>query len=164
MNTLLEGRTVLVVGRGSGIARAVTLAVRQAGGTVVVAGRDLATLAAAYDDPGVTAEGVDLTVESSIAALADRLGRVDHVVSTASARARGAVGDLGHDVVLTSFAVKVIGPMFLAKHLAPRMPAIPGRRPAGGQRNRRGDHLTGPGDSSRGHSVALPGVAGVRRH
>lgn len=131
----LTGRTVLVVGRAGGIARAVTLAVRAAGGTVVVAGRDRDALAAAYDDPGVTAERVDLddlgitaervdlTDESSVAALAGRLGRVDHVVSTASARARGAVGDLDHDTVLTSFDVKVLGPMLLAKHFAPRMPA-----------------------------------------
>ncbi len=120
--TALKDRTVLVVGRGSGIARAVTLAVREAGATVVVAGRDEPALAAAYDDPGVTAAAVDLTDEASVAALAERLGRVDHVVSTASARARGAVGDLAHDVVLRSFDVKVLGPLLLAKHFAPRLP------------------------------------------
>jgi NAD(P)-dependent dehydrogenase (short-subunit alcohol dehydrogenase family) len=53
--TSLKDRTVLVVGRGSGIARAVTLAARAAGATVVVAGRDEAALAGAYDDPDVTA-------------------------------------------------------------------------------------------------------------
>src|SRR5689334_12321049 len=36
----LRGQRVLVVGRGSGIARAVTLAARDAGATVVAAGRD----------------------------------------------------------------------------------------------------------------------------
>jgi NAD(P)-dependent dehydrogenase (short-subunit alcohol dehydrogenase family) len=118
----LRGRKVLVIGRDSGIARAVALAVRAAGGTVVVAGRDRDALAAAYD-PDVTAERVDLTDEDSIAALALRLGSVDHVVSTASSRARGAVGDLDHDVVLASFNVKVLGPIFLAKHFAPRLPA-----------------------------------------
>ncbi|BCY09549.1 SDR family NAD(P)-dependent oxidoreductase [Actinoplanes sp. L3-i22] len=119
----LTGRTVLVVGRAGGIARAITLAVREAGGQVVVAGRDPEALAAAYDDPGVTAEQVDLTDERSVAALAGRLGRVDHVVSTASARARGVVGELDHDTVLASFDVKVLGPILLAKHFAPRLPA-----------------------------------------
>ncbi len=119
----LAGRTVLVVGRAGGIARAVTLAVRAAGGAVVVAGRDPEALAAAYDDPGISAERVDLTDEGSVAALAGRLGRVDHVVSAASARARGAVGDLDHAAVLTALAVKVAGPILLAKHFAPRMPA-----------------------------------------
>src|SRR5215470_15074138 len=97
MTAALKDRTVLVVGRGSGIAHAVALSVREAGGTVVVAGRDRDALAAAYDDPGVTAEQVDLTDEASVAALAERLGRVDHVVSTASARARGTVDGLAHD-------------------------------------------------------------------
>jgi NAD(P)-dependent dehydrogenase (short-subunit alcohol dehydrogenase family) len=119
----LKDRTVLVIGRPSGIARAVTEAVRAAGGNVVVAGRDPQALAKAYDDSGITAEQVDLTDEASIAALAGRIGRVDHVVSTASARARGAVGDLAHDTVLASFNVKVVGPILLAKHFAPRLPA-----------------------------------------
>lgn len=118
--TSLKDRTVLVIGRGSGIARAVTLAVRTAGATVVVAGRDEKTLV--YDDPGISTATVDLTDEASVAALARRLGPIDHVVSTASARARGTVGDLAHDVVLRSFDVKVLGPLLLAKHFAPRMP------------------------------------------
>jgi NAD(P)-dependent dehydrogenase (short-subunit alcohol dehydrogenase family) len=32
------------------------------------------------------------------------------------------VAALGHDTVLTSFDVKVVGPILLAKHFAPRMP------------------------------------------
>ena len=123
MSTALSGRKVLVIGRGSGIARAVTLAVRAQGAEVVVAGRDAEKLATSYDDPGITAETVDLTDEAAIAALAERLGRVDHVVSTASARARGTIGDLDHDTVLASFDTKVLGPILLAKHLAPRMPS-----------------------------------------
>lgn len=122
MSTPLQQRKVLVVGRGSGIARAVTIAVRAAGGTVVVAGRDAERLRTSYDDPGITAEAIDLTDEASVAALADRVGHVDHVVSTASARARGQVGDLSHDTMLASFDTKVLGPILLAKHLAPHMP------------------------------------------
>lgn len=123
MSASLNGRTVLVIGRGSGIARATALAVRAAGASIVVAGQDQAGLKAAYDDdPSVTAEQVDVTDEASISALAERLDRVDHVVTTASARARGTVGELAHEVVLTSFDVKVVGPMMLAKHFAPRMP------------------------------------------
>ncbi|SEO44523.1 SDR family oxidoreductase [Amycolatopsis saalfeldensis] len=122
MSGSIEGTKVLIVGRGSGIARATVLAVRAAGAEVVVAGRDGEKLAAAYDDPGVSAETVDLTDEASVAALGERLGRIDHVVSTASARARGAIGDLAPETVLLSFSTKVVGPMLLAKHLAPRMP------------------------------------------
>ena len=122
MSGTLRDRKVLVIGRGSGIARATALAVRAAGGTVVVASRNVAALDAAYDDPGIVSEGVDLTDESSVEALAERLGHVDHVVSTASARARGVVGDLKQDTVLQSFSTKAIGPIMLAKHFATRMP------------------------------------------
>jgi NAD(P)-dependent dehydrogenase (short-subunit alcohol dehydrogenase family) len=122
MNGALKDQTVLVIGRGSGLARASALTALDAGARVVAAGRDRETLAAAYaGEPGVSAETVDLTDEASIAALGDRLGAVDHVVSTASARARGRVADLDRDAIRLSFDTKVIGPLMLAKHLAPRM-------------------------------------------
>jgi NAD(P)-dependent dehydrogenase (short-subunit alcohol dehydrogenase family) len=118
----LRDTTVLVVGRGGGIARAVAVAARDAGARVVAAGRHPDALAAVYaGEPGVTTETVDLTDEGSIAALGDRLGSVDHVVSTASARARGRVGDLDRDALRLSFDTKVIGPLLLARHLAPRI-------------------------------------------
>ncbi len=88
----MQGQSVLVVGRGSGIARAVTLAARDAGAKVIAAGRDSENLAAAYaGEPAISTETVDLTDEASIAALGERLGEIDHVVSTASARARGLI-------------------------------------------------------------------------
>jgi NAD(P)-dependent dehydrogenase (short-subunit alcohol dehydrogenase family) len=122
MSTELQGRRVLVIGRGSGIARAVAIAARGAGANVVVAGRSPATLAQAYDDPAITVETVDITDEASIASLVQRIGTVDHVVSTASARARGPLSSLEAGVVLASFNTKVVGPMMLAKHFAPVMP------------------------------------------
>jgi NAD(P)-dependent dehydrogenase (short-subunit alcohol dehydrogenase family) len=113
---MLNDKKVLVVGRGSGIARAITEAARAAGATVTVAGREREELAQAYEeDPGVSAESVDLTDDDSIAALAERVGAVDHVVSTASARARGLIGDLDRDAVRRSFDTKVIGPLMLAR-------------------------------------------------
>jgi NAD(P)-dependent dehydrogenase (short-subunit alcohol dehydrogenase family) len=118
----LKDKTVLVVGRGSGLARAIVLAAVQEGAQVVAAGRDSETLPAAYAaEPAVTTETVDLTDEASIAALGERLGRLDHVVSTASARVRGRVADLDRDALRLSFDTKVIGPLMLAKHLAPRI-------------------------------------------
>jgi len=118
----LQGQSVLVVGRGGGIARAVTLAVRDAGARVVAAGRDKDGLVTAYaGEPAISTETVDLTDETSIAALGERLGSVDHVVSTASARARGRLADLNRDAIRLSFDTKVVGPLMLAKHLAPRM-------------------------------------------
>jgi len=122
MTGTLKDQTVLVVGRGSGLARASVLAALDAGARVVAAGRDQERLADAYaGESGVSAETVDLTDEASIAALGERLGSVDHVVSTASARARGRVAQLDRDAIRLSFDTKVIGPLMLAKHLAPRM-------------------------------------------
>jgi NAD(P)-dependent dehydrogenase (short-subunit alcohol dehydrogenase family) len=121
MGSALRDKTVLVVGRGSGIARAVTLLARSEGARVVVAGRDKTKLAGAYDDPGISAEVVDVTDDGSIAALAGRLGPVDHVVSTASARARGKLADLQRENLRISFDTKVIGPTMLAKYFAPQI-------------------------------------------
>jgi NAD(P)-dependent dehydrogenase (short-subunit alcohol dehydrogenase family) len=117
----LQGKCVVVVGRGGGIARAITLLARSEGGHVVVAGRDSAALAAQYDDDDITAETVDVTDDASIAAFADRVGPVDHLVSTVSARARGKLADLDRAKLQLSFDTKVIGPAMLAKHFAPLM-------------------------------------------
>lgn len=118
----LEDQRVLIIGRPSGIAGAIVTAAREAGAKVVIAGRDKAPLEAAYgENPYITTEIVDLTDEASIAALAERLGTVDHIVSTASARARGKLPDLDRDAIRLSFDTKVIGPLFLAKHFAPRI-------------------------------------------
>jgi NAD(P)-dependent dehydrogenase (short-subunit alcohol dehydrogenase family) len=122
MTGSLKDQIALVIGRGSGLARAVVLAAQEAGARVVAAGRDAAALTAAYaGEPGISTETVDLTDEASIATLGKRLGTVDHVISTASARARGRVADLDRDAIRRSFDTKVIGPLMLAKHLAPRM-------------------------------------------
>jgi NAD(P)-dependent dehydrogenase (short-subunit alcohol dehydrogenase family) len=118
----LHDEAVLVIGRGGGIARAICLAACDAGAQVVAAGRNQAALDDAYaGQPGISTGTVELTDEASIAALGKRLGTVSHVVSTASARARGRVADLDRDAVRRSFDTKVIGPLMLAKHLAPRM-------------------------------------------
>jgi NAD(P)-dependent dehydrogenase (short-subunit alcohol dehydrogenase family) len=119
----LKDRRVLVVGRASGIARAIALAVRTAGGEVVAAGRDRDKLASCYDDRGIAAERLDLTDDASIESFADRVGHLDHVVSTASARARGPLSQLQRPDLLASLDTKLLGPLMLAKHLAPRMGA-----------------------------------------
>ncbi|MFF4897992.1 SDR family oxidoreductase [Streptomyces sp. NPDC001068] len=122
MSTDLKDKTVLVVGRGSGIARAVSEAVLAEGARVIAAGRDRAALKDSYAGTDATVATVDLTDEGSIKALAGAVGGVDHVVSTASARARGLVGELEPEAILLSFHTKVVGPIMLAKHFAPTMP------------------------------------------
>ena len=118
----LKDRTVLVIGRGSGIARAIALAVSEEGGRVIAAGRRPDDLVGAYSGRDIDIEQVDVTDESSVAALAGRIGAVDHVVSTASARARGGYRDLTASLVNASFGTKVTGPLLLAKHFAGILP------------------------------------------
>ena len=65
----LEDKTVLIIGRGSGIARAIAMAVSEDGGRVIVAGRHPDDLAAAYHGLDTAVEQVDVTDESSIALL-----------------------------------------------------------------------------------------------
>lgn len=112
----LKDKTVLIIGRGSGIARAIALAVCESDGRVIAANRNPDNLAGSYRDMNIGIEQVDVTDESSVAALAGRTARLDHVVCTASARARGGYADLTAGLVNASFATKVIGPMLLAKH------------------------------------------------
>ncbi|HEX4443316.1 MAG TPA: SDR family oxidoreductase [Galbitalea sp.] len=119
----LAGKRVLVIGRGTGIARAVVEAVIAEGAVVIVAGRDPKKLADAYPGVRVQVETIDVTDEASVTALAGRLGSIDHLVTTASARARGKVSDLTPETVALSFATKAIGPILLAKHFAAIMPA-----------------------------------------
>ena len=121
MGNALQDKTVVVVGRGSGIARAVALLAHDEGARVIVAGRDKAKLAEAYDGLDINAECVDVTDDLSISALADRVGPVDHLVSTASARARGKLADLERKDLQLSFDTKVIGPTMLAKYFARQM-------------------------------------------
>jgi NAD(P)-dependent dehydrogenase (short-subunit alcohol dehydrogenase family) len=121
MGNALQDKTVVVIGRGSGIARAIALLSQSEGARVIVAGRDRGKLANAYSGGDITAEVVDITDDDSIVALADRVGAVDHVVSTASARARGTLGELQRRNLQQSLNTKVIGPTMLAKYFAPQI-------------------------------------------
>ncbi|MEU9111326.1 hypothetical protein AB0D04_05920 [Streptomyces sp. NPDC048483] len=53
-----------------------------------------------------------------MAALRERLGAVDHGVSTASAQACGRIAHLDRDGVRRSFGTKAISPLMPAEHLA----------------------------------------------
>ena len=100
----LKDKTVLIIGRGSGIARSIALAVSEDGGVE---------------------RGVEIVSMRNDRAeiLLDQLRKLDHVVSTASARARGGYADLTAGLVAASFSTKVTGALLLAKHFAGNLPA-----------------------------------------
>lgn len=120
----LAGRRVLVVGGGRHLGAAVARGAAAAGADVVVGARDVQRAAdVAAELPGARAIRLDVADEHTIAAAAAELGGVDHVVVTAAAHHNVPVTQLEHDAVVAAFEAKVVGPMLLAKHLAPTMPA-----------------------------------------
>jgi NAD(P)-dependent dehydrogenase (short-subunit alcohol dehydrogenase family) len=124
MSTGLAGRTVLVVGAGSGIGTAVASAAAVAGARVVAASRrqDTGEQVAEIVGHGASAIRLDLGDEDSIRAAAATLGSVDHVVTVAADHANGLVTALEQTDVEDAFRAKVVGPLVLAKHFAPIMP------------------------------------------
>lgn len=111
-----EGKRLVIVGGGAGIARQIASDAYAAGAEVIRAGRNPAALA----EPGVRTAFADLGEESSLKALADEVGEVDYLVSLAAAPANGPVATLERDAVTRAFDAKVVGPLMLAKHFAPR--------------------------------------------
>lgn len=120
----LAGRRVLVVGGARHLGLAVSQGVSAAGGTPLIASRSIDDArAAASSLPVAEALELDLADESRMAAAAGALGRIDDVVITAAAHHNVPVPDLDHDRLVAAFEAKVIGPLLLLKHLAPRLPA-----------------------------------------
>jgi NAD(P)-dependent dehydrogenase (short-subunit alcohol dehydrogenase family) len=111
-----DGKRLVVVGGGSGIARRIAADAHAAGAEVTWAGRNPAGLA----EPGVRTAFADLGDESSLKALAEEAGEVDFVVTLAAAPANGPVATLDRAAVTRAFDAKVVGPLLLAKHFAPR--------------------------------------------
>ncbi|MEA5358083.1 SDR family oxidoreductase [Amycolatopsis sp., V23-08] len=111
-----EKKRLVIVGGGSGIARRIAVDAAAAGAEVVLAGRNPAE----FTDPGIRPEFADLGDESSLKALAEEVGELDYLVTLAAAPANGPFTTLERDAVARAFDAKVIGPMMLAKHFAPR--------------------------------------------
>ncbi|MGW4354866.1 SDR family oxidoreductase [Nocardia sp. NPDC004582] len=102
--TTLKDKKLVIVGAGSGIARRIAEDATDQGAQVISVGRP----------------ELDLTDEATIRALAERVGELDYLVSVAADHANGPVTDLDRDAVHRAFDAKVIGPILLAKHFAPR--------------------------------------------
>lgn len=117
--TALQGQRLVVVGAGSRTGQALARAASAAGAVVVLAGPDPRKLEWTAGELSGPSEvlALDLVDERSIADFAARVGRFDHLVSTAAIPANGPLKDLEAADVQRAFAAKVIGPLLLAKHL-----------------------------------------------
>ena len=117
-----EGQTVVVVGGGSGIGKAIAGQAAAAGAEVVISSRDRAKLDAAIAEIGAgTALPVDMTEPGSVAAWAEALPKIDHLVISASSAAHGPFADLPETDLRRMFDAKFFGPYAVAKAALPKL-------------------------------------------
>jgi NAD(P)-dependent dehydrogenase (short-subunit alcohol dehydrogenase family) len=133
-------RIALVTGAGSGIGRAVSLALNSAGYSVVLAGRRASELdrTAALAQPGgppMLAAPTDITQPGQVTALFDRtketFGRLDVLFNNAGMSARGVLmEDLTFEQWNSVIAVNLTGAFLCAQHAIRLMKA---QQPLGGR-------------------------------
>ncbi|WP_217183140.1 SDR family NAD(P)-dependent oxidoreductase [Streptomyces sp. AC495_CC817] len=126
MDLQLHGTTALVTGAGSGIGRAVALALAAEGVRVALLDRDedaLSETAAAC--PGSSVHVADVTDEAQVDAALGSLDRLDAVVCCAGIS--GPVGAGIEDITLAQwnavFAVNVTGPFLVLRRVLPALRA-----------------------------------------
>jgi NAD(P)-dependent dehydrogenase (short-subunit alcohol dehydrogenase family) len=124
----MDMEKILIVGGSSGMGLALARRCLEEGAHVIIAGRSEAKLSAARDGlgrPGTLETAVvDISREDEVAALFERIGRLDHIVSTAAA-IEGAYRLLPEIELKAAQRVvesKFYGPLLLAKHGAPKLP------------------------------------------
>ena len=125
----LANSKILIVGGSSGMGLALARRCLDAGADVVIAGRNEDKLQRAHTQLGNPAAldtvATDITREDQVADLFGRIGRLDHIVSTA-AEIEGAYQLLpALDLKAAQRVVesKLYGPLLLAKHGAPMLSA-----------------------------------------
>jgi NAD(P)-dependent dehydrogenase (short-subunit alcohol dehydrogenase family) len=119
----LDGSTVMVIGGSSGIGLACAEAARDAGASVVIAGRSPEKLGRAKAQIGadIRTLAADVTDEASVRDLFGRVERVDHLLVAAAETASVGVVEAEEFDVRPTLDIRVWGGFFAAKHAAPAM-------------------------------------------
>jgi NAD(P)-dependent dehydrogenase (short-subunit alcohol dehydrogenase family) len=128
----LDGRVAVVTGGGSGMGRAASLRLAEAGAGCVVADIDPAKAQETVDliakrTPGAqtAARGVDVTDPASVRALGaevvQRFGHVDAWVNTAWLSSSGSIADYPDEMWRQGIAVNLDGSFYTAREAARRM-------------------------------------------
>ena len=120
-DTTLEGKHVVIVGGSSGMGKATAKMAVALGATVTIASRNAGRLKAAAIEIGgeVKATPLDMTDEVGVKAWAAGLGKVDHLVISASSVAHGAYVDLPTQDLREMIEAKFIGPYITARETLP---------------------------------------------
>jgi NAD(P)-dependent dehydrogenase (short-subunit alcohol dehydrogenase family) len=117
----------LIVGGASGMGRALAAALLSDGAFVTIVGRSRERLAEASrslgDPPGLASCVADLARESDVARLFASVDGLDHIVTTAADldEVYRPVADFNPLVAQRAIDSKLLGPLLLAKHGAPRL-------------------------------------------
>lgn len=123
--TAFTGRTVVLIGGGTGIGLAVARLVTSAGGDVVLGGRTAATLAAAARELGARARWhlVDTAQQASIDAFFADIEVVHGLFTTAATYVTGSLAELSVREAATPFESKFWGQYRVVKSALPRLAA-----------------------------------------
>lgn len=113
----LAGRRAVVTGAGSGIGQAAAVALAAAGVEVIGVDRDTESLR----DSGLRAETCDISSESAVEALAERVGPCDIVVNAAGIIRPGALADVDVADWNALIAVNLTGYLLVSRAFAAGM-------------------------------------------
>ncbi|MEU2872042.1 SDR family oxidoreductase [Streptomyces olivoreticuli] len=119
----LQGRTVVLIGGGSGIGLRVAHQAVSAGADVVLGGRTPERLAAAARQLGdrATWRTVDITDRASLADFFAELDRVDHLFTSAASYQVGPMLELSDEDAESPFVSKFWGQYHAVRHAAPKL-------------------------------------------
>jgi 2-deoxy-D-gluconate 3-dehydrogenase len=123
----LEGKVVFVTGANSGLARAVALALHEAGARLAIGGRRTERNAEALAAlrPAAAAYDLDVSdeasVERALAGAAERFGRLDIPVNNAGIGQRASVMELDRTTWRRVIDTNLTGAFLCTKHAARRM-------------------------------------------
>ena len=128
MTQRLEGKSAVITGGGRGIGKAIALAYAREGARCVVTSRrfeDLEQTAAEAPDGLVTAVACDVSDDSSVKEMADRVhemfGGVDIVVNNAGIHAAGRFMDIEPETYSRLYEVNVVGIVRISQAFLPGM-------------------------------------------
>jgi NAD(P)-dependent dehydrogenase (short-subunit alcohol dehydrogenase family) len=119
----LSGKKVVVIGASSGMGLATALAAAEAGAKVTLVGRNSASLEKAVAEVGHGSQAVtaDIADEGAIANLFEKVGTLDHLVTTAANLAYAPIQEFDSAAAQAIIASKILGPFYAVKHAAPRL-------------------------------------------
>ena len=120
----LEGKLVLILGGTSGMGLETALAARRAGAEVAIVGRDpdKAEAARRTIGEGTVCGALDARDTDAMAAFAESLDAIDHVVSFTGNQPAAPVGEADHDMFVSAFDARVWAARNACAIAAPRMP------------------------------------------